>query len=350
MIWVNIIALALLWLILKVALSKLRRLSSEVHGLAAEILKVTSSNGLASRTAAAGSALVPSDSSPTGQPADEEISLEPGPLSGWNLVRDVEGLHVYTRFKSDTEFNFRCVAVVDTGIAELVCIPREIDLAHTWNKFAGEARILELHSAANLDAYATIAIPWPMPSVACVFNAVLHHPSPGERAYAIIAKAIERAIPPSSKSAALRRLPIKPSLLHLTPVPHAAGKGPRTKLDIEVSIDLSQIIPLSQFTPLWFINTALWLMLPWVWGAALELLRRIADPATPLGARLADDPTGIYADIRQGSQQAPARAEMHGSSPPPAAIARTQSMPMGSDEGINSPPPPRKALSAVPER
>ena len=233
-------------------------------------------------------------------------ALVPCSLEGWELVRQVDGLRLYTRTLR-LELHFRFVAEVATGVAELLCIPREIDLAPTWNRFAGDSGILELHSNANLDAYATVVPPWPLPAAVVVFNAVLHDTMAQHSAYAIVAGSVDRDLPAHCKSAHHRRLPVLPSLLQLTPIGgDGSASDPTTKLDMSVALDLAKLRSIRQLAPPWLIKSALYVMLPFVWGAALRLLSRISDRTTPLGARLQADATGIYATVRKGARQLPA--------------------------------------------
>ena len=93
----------------------------------------------------------------------------------WTLASSLDNnLRIYTAIDA-SRFSLRfAVDSLPTGAAELMCLPREMDLVPTWNKFCAWGGVLRVASPTELWAGAVLELPWPVPRHAILVHAELH--------------------------------------------------------------------------------------------------------------------------------------------------------------------------------
>lgn len=102
----------------------------------------------------------------------------PEDLAEWALARVLESerqsLRVYTRARRG-ELSFRCEAVVDSTVVELLSMGRETDLIPTWVSLCTSAGVTRVNSPLDVLAYVAFAFwPLPLPPLVVCVRATLH--------------------------------------------------------------------------------------------------------------------------------------------------------------------------------
>ena len=93
----------------------------------------------------------------------------------WTLASRLDdNLSIYTLIDA-TRLSLRFVVdALPTGAAELMCLPREVDLVPTWNRFCAWGGVLRVASPTELWVGAVLKLPWPVPRHAILLHAQLH--------------------------------------------------------------------------------------------------------------------------------------------------------------------------------
>ena len=234
------------------------------------------------------------------------------PGTAWKLASTLDGtLRIYTAMRSN-QFSLRfVVASLPTGAAEIMCLPREVDLISTWNAFCGWGEVLRLGaSPTELWAGAVLALPWPVPRHAIIIHAQLHDRMAEEGCILIEAHtpdSYDGRLPEPLRGCT--QLRIASSAGRLTPLPAITPAGPpRTAADVQLTIDLAGLGwmgGMASGVPQWLVNLILFVVSPIVYRRALAVLADLS-PTNSLGARLHADDTGVYAAIRAAAGQQPA--------------------------------------------
>ena len=255
-------------------------------------------------------------------PTPSNVSVEELPAKAWRLAVETEGeqpLRVETSVRRG-ELAFRFEATLDASVAEIISLARETDLMPTWNPFCARAGVAKVASPLDLFAYADFVFPHlPVPPLFVVVHATLEdrRPATGQHWYCRVASS-----PPSGDSPdALDRTDFPAEMLKhgevklayafgtLTALARKRGSPPRSRANVEMAMDLTQLEvlgPLRFLTPpAWLVNTVTRVMIPGVWRGIIDAIAQIqADgPKGPIGARLAADTTGVYRRVRRASGQ-----------------------------------------------
>ena len=205
------------------------------------------------------------------------------------------------------------IAEIPAGIAELMCLPREIDLMPSWNIFCSWGGLLRLNTPTDLVAGGVLSLPWPVPR-----HSVMLHAHVQDRMATMGCVLVDAADAhasfegekPAELASCPHMLPIQGGIAHLKPLPPSQDGAPRSAVDFVVEVDLKRMTmlggALAANMPQWLIAMVMTVVVPWVYRKALGVLRdQVAKPTTALGARMAKDETGVYRDIRRWAGQAP---------------------------------------------
>ena len=223
----------------------------------------------------------------------------------WTLASTLDDgkLCIYTA-QEPGRFSLRIVlASLPTGAAELMCLPREVDLISTWNKFCGWGEVLRLTTPTELWAGAVLALPWPVPKHSILVHAQMHDRMQEDGCVFVEARTPEtfEGTLPAQMRACPQTLPIAASSGRLTPLPPDAATGaPRTAADVSMTVSLTGLGwmgGVASGVPQWLINLILVVVTPLVYRRALQVLADLS-PETALGKRLRVDETGVYEIIR----------------------------------------------------
>lgn len=236
----------------------------------------------------------------------------PGSASGegWTLASTLDHgkCCIYTAQKPG-QFSLRvALASLPTGAAEVMCLPREVDLIPTWNTFCGWGGVLTLTSPTDLCVGAVLALPWPVPNHSILVHAQLHDHMAHDGHILVEAatpETFDEALPAPMRACA-HTLPITSSMGTLTPLPPDPASGaPRTAADVSMTVSLTGLGWLggvASGVPQWLINLILFVVTPLVYRRALQVLGDLS-PDTALGKRLHSDATGVYEHLRSISGQ-----------------------------------------------
>jgi len=229
----------------------------------------------------------------------------------WTLASRLDdNLSIYTLIDA-TRLSLRFVVdALPTGAAELMCLPREVDLVPTWNRFCAWGGVLRVASPTELWVGAVLKLPWPVPRHAILLHAQLHDRMAEEGCVLV------EATTPASFAAALpaplracpHALPIAASVGRLMPLPPDSA-GPRTAVDVQMTIELRGLGwmgGMASGVPQWLVNLFLFVVAPLVYRRALAVLADLS-PESDLGARLRADETGVYSRLRLMTGQRAAR-------------------------------------------
>lgn len=85
------------------------------------------------------------------------------PSFGWELVKDKEGIQIYTRDSRFENFKmFKGEVELDTSIDEAMAYLSQPALATDWLHDCSESRLLTLHSPDHYVVYQVTSAPWPV--------------------------------------------------------------------------------------------------------------------------------------------------------------------------------------------
>lgn len=94
------------------------------------------------------------------------LSFVPAKLlaeSDWKLVKDHQGIQVYSRSVADSELNaVRGVTLIDATLTELVTLLRDPALRSTWDEHSGETYRVQLVNDEEELVYLHSKLPWPV--------------------------------------------------------------------------------------------------------------------------------------------------------------------------------------------
>ena len=206
------------------------------------------------------------------------------------------------------------VAEIPAGVAELMCLPREVDLLPDWNPFCSWGTLLRLNTTTDLVAGAVLSLPWPVPRHSVMLRARVHDRMTTMGCILVEADDAHASFDgkkPAELTSCPHMLPIQGGVAHLKPLPPSNSGAPRSAVDFVAEVDLKRMTmlggALAAKMPRWLIAMVMTVVVPLVYRKALGVLRdQVARPNTSLGARLAKDETGVYHDIRRWAGQSPA--------------------------------------------
>lgn len=234
----------------------------------------------------------------------EEVPTRP---STWRLVRQHAGLRVLTRLHGP-EFQTRLEAAVPFPTAEMLAIPREFDLAPTWNKFVERGEVRQLISPTELVGLVALRLPWPLPRALIHFHVALTDLMDSEGVFSAVVRSVDGVALPGW-TAGVRALHVQRGELRLRPLPssgHGAARVQRTGLELELRLDLNKVLPGAAIVGkgiLWAVEFALAVMIPFIWDLSLRTLDSMVTQDGPMGRRLREDATGVYAMVRRRAGQ-----------------------------------------------
>ncbi|EFJ42271.1 hypothetical protein VOLCADRAFT_97649 [Volvox carteri f. nagariensis] len=90
---------------------------------------------------------------------------------GWQLVRNDDLQLLYKPLPSQGVHAFRGRFVVDAPLEHMMALLREVDLCPTWNKYCSSAYVLRELSPADILAYMSLWVPWPLNDVGFMVEA-----------------------------------------------------------------------------------------------------------------------------------------------------------------------------------
>ena len=264
-------------------------------------------------------------------PADADADSE------WRLATDITGdqpLKVHTRVRAG-ELSFRMSATLDASVAEIVSLARETDLMPVWNPYCRVGGLLEERSMWELWAWADFKFsPLPVPPMFTVVHAILEDhvstsghwycrvsyappppssssseskPENGDDAEALLLAHERSAIPDEVLTHGEVRLSYAFGTLH--PIERPRGVPPRTRVEIELALDLTHLTAFGPLRflrpPAWLVNIVTRVMIPGIWREALAAVGKMQSDGRngPIGKRIHEDPSGVYKRVKKVSRQ-----------------------------------------------
>ena len=237
----------------------------------------------------------------------------------WRHSISLEGaqpLTVHTRVRRG-EMSFRFDATLDASVSEVLSLARETDLMPVWNPYCREAGVSKLNGLLDLWAWADFKFsPLPVPPMFVVVHATLADRTATDGHWHVRVASSPPADEGGADAHDRSAVPAdvlthgEVQLTYAVARLIAVRRHPaRTRVVAEIAMDLTKLSvlgPIRYLTPpAWLVNVVTKIMIPGVWRACLQAIRKIqADGKSgPIGARLAADSTGVYRKIRRATGQ-----------------------------------------------
>lgn len=175
-------------------------------------------------------------------------------------------------------------------------------------RFAERGELLRLISPTELTGVVAIKLPWPLPRALIHFHIALIDLMDSAGVFSAVAHSID-GIPLPRWAAGGCALHVQSAELRLRPLP-SSGCGvacvQRTGIELELRLDLNKALSVSETLGrgiLWAVEFALAIMTPIIWDLSLRALCGMVSADGPIGHRLREDATGLYAIVRRRTGQ-----------------------------------------------
>lgn len=161
-------------------------------------------------------------------------------------------------------------------------------------------------SPTELVGIVAIRLPWPLPRVLLCFHVTLSDLMDSEGVFRAHVRSVDGfALPDWTAGVSL--LQVHECVLRLSPLPsvkQGAVLQHRTGIEYDLCLNLNTVLPLAVKIGngiRWAVEFALDAMTPRVWDMMLHSLRTVS--SGPIGRRLREDVTGVYAMVRRRAGQ-----------------------------------------------
>jgi hypothetical protein len=245
-------------------------------------------------------------------------------IADWSLAKREETgadehqwMELYTQDREGL-LRFRIVCRVRASMVELFSLIREVDLMPTWNRMVSSAgdsssssttAATAASSSSQWRPHATLSFaPFPIPAHYVNLEVLVSDRMIDDGSFSCVtfsSPGVETC-PPEASLGQEREIRVALSVAKLVPrlEENGGGSGTLTDVDMVVSVPTGTNFFIGAVW-WWFAGLVLQIFIPYVWGAALEVLASLQDPSNPIAARIKTDRGGFYASVRAAMASAP---------------------------------------------